>query len=234
MDHQFIESLIEQVEFQVYPDNRVVTVHQIPEELQLVGKGTDAVVVRHLAYPRFAFKVYARERLDKLENEYKVYQQLGDSPYFCVCYSKGSRFLVLSYEQGPTLYECLEQGIVIPEQVIIDVEQARAYVRKVGLNPRDIHLKNIIMQNGRAKLIDVSEYIREGNDGRWEHLLQAYELFYPLIRGKRIPHWIIELVKRLYYKQVHQQFSLMEFGRWFLHLFRNVKQDEDHVGKGEK
>ena len=60
-----------------------------------------------------------------------------------------------------TLFDCVLQGIHIPEQVINDVEDAREYVRNKGLNPRDIHLKNILLQNGRAKILDVSEYISQ-------------------------------------------------------------------------
>ena len=68
-------------------------------------------------------------------------------------------YLVLSFEEGITLYDCLLQGIPIPKQAIKDVDDAREYVRQKGLNPRDIHLKNVFLQNGRAKIIDVSEYV---------------------------------------------------------------------------
>ena len=61
---------------------------------------------------------------------------------------------------------------------------AREYVRQKGLNPRDIHLKNIFLQNGRAKIIDVSEYVQPGNDLRWEYLKKAYDQYYHLIEGK--------------------------------------------------
>ncbi|WP_240627287.1 serine/threonine protein kinase [Thermoflavimicrobium daqui] len=225
MDQQKLELLIKQIDFHSYSDNRIVTIRSIPSELELIGKGTDAVVVRHLDQPHMVYKVYSPERIEKLENEYAVYRQLGDSPYFCVCYSKGSRFLSLSYEEGPTLYECLEQGIEIPDQVIADVEQARSYVRSLGLNPRDIHLKNVIMQDGHAKILDVSEYIYPGDDGRWNHLVQAYDLFYPLIKGKKIPIWLIEWIKKSYYKQVGETFSVMEFGKRFAQLFGLVKPD---------
>src|SRR5690606_26217314 len=47
--------------------------------------------------------------------------------------------LVLSYEEGKTLFDCILEGIHIPEQVIQDVEEAREYARSKGLNPRDIH-----------------------------------------------------------------------------------------------
>jgi hypothetical protein len=67
--------------------------------------------------------------------------------------------LVLSFEQGVTLYDCLLQGVRVPEQAIQDVEESREFVRSQGLNPRDIHLKNVLLQEGRGKVLDVSEYI---------------------------------------------------------------------------
>src|SRR5690606_23992909 len=123
-----------------------------------------------------------------------------------------------SYERGPTLYQCLEEGIVIPRQIITDVDHACRYARSRGLNPRDIHLKNVLLQDGRAKLIDVSEYLNPGNDHRWQYLVQGYEQFYSLIRGKKIPTWIIELVKNAYYHQASDQFSVVEFCQRFIQM----------------
>ena len=39
-------------------------------------------------------------------------------------------------------------------------------------------------KNGRAKIIDVSEYVQPGNDLRWEHLKKAYDQYYHLIEGE--------------------------------------------------
>ncbi|WP_162927771.1 hypothetical protein [Bacillus sp. Y1] len=58
------------------------------------------------------------------------------------------------------------------------------------MNPRDIHLKNILLQNGRAKVINVSEYMNKGNDHRWEDLKKAHDEFYPLIAGKAVPSFL--------------------------------------------
>lgn len=106
-----------------------------------------------------------------------------------------------------TLYDCLIQGIRILSQVIQDVEKAREYARKNNLNPRDIHLKNILLQNGRAKVINVSEYMDKGNDHRWEDLKKVHDEFYPLIAGKEVPSFILQTIQRCYNKR---QSSLME------------------------
>lgn len=89
------------------------------------------------------------------------------------------------------------------------MEDARDYVRSKGLNPRDIHLKNILLQNGRAKILDVSEYVLPGNDYRWEHLKKGYEEYYHLIDGKSVPFWLAETVRK-WYNQRDKHFSSFE------------------------
>src|SRR5699024_2611196 len=147
-----------------------------------------------------------------------IYDRLRDASYFPACFAAYDRYLVLSYEEETTLFDCLLQGIHIPNQVIKDVEDAREYVRKKGLNPRDMHLKNILLQNGRAKIIDVSEYIQPGNDYRWEHLKQAYESYYHLIDGTSIPYWLAETVRKWYHQRNKQFSSFDEFMRTVIKL----------------
>ena len=168
------------------------------EDLKCIGKGTDAAVFQHVHVPYYAFKIYAEEKMDKVNIEVNVYRQLGESPYFPICFATFENILVLSYEEGITLFDCLLQGIHIPQQVIDDVEEARHYVRSKGLNPRDIHLKNILLQNGRAKILDVSEYVHQGNDYRWEYLKRGYEQYYPYIDGNPVPLWLAESVRKFY------------------------------------
>lgn len=175
--------------------NRLVRVRGCSSPLHCVGLGTDAAVFVHEALPAYAFKLYSPQAMHKKEVEASVYAKLQGSPYFPVCHGIGDRYLVLSMERGPTLYDCLVEGIEVPAQAMQDVEQARAFVRSQGLNPRDIHLKNILLQEGRGKLLDVSEYIKPGNDRRWEHLMLAYRYGYPWLRGKRVPGRLLELLK---------------------------------------
>ena len=214
-----IEQQINQVQLQANRDNQLVSIQYIPEEMQIVGIGTDAIVVRSDLLPQYAWKVFAPQRIEKKNKEYEVYQRLGSNPFFATCYNEGENYLCLSYEEGPTLYQCLEEGIVIPKQIIMDVELACQYARSRGLNPRDIHLKNVLLQNGRAKILDVSEYLKPGNDHRWRYLVEGYEQFYPLIRGKKIPTWMIELVKNAYYSQASEHFSVVDFCQRFIQLF---------------
>ncbi|SDY26493.1 hypothetical protein [Thermoactinomyces sp. DSM 45892] len=214
-------ALLKKVSFRVFPKNLPVTDIHIPPELRLIGTGTDAIVVQDPRDISVVYKLFHPDRLWKKDNEWTSYQKLGESPYFAKCYGNEEHYLILSYESGLTLLECLEQGVEIPEQVLEDVDEARAYARSVGLNPRDIHLKNVFLQEGRAKLIDISEYVIPGNDHRWDHLVEGYRQFYPLIRGMKIPKWMIEYVKKLYLDQNGKKnsFSVSEFGKRLFRLF---------------
>ncbi|MBM7607389.1 serine/threonine protein kinase [Lysinibacillus composti] len=197
------------------PNNEPVSIYGDVEGLKCIGVGTDAAVFQSQSAPTYAFKLYAEDKRDKVEIEANVYSKIEGSPYFSACFAATDKYLVLNYEEGKTLFDCILQGIHIPEQVISDVEIARDYVRSKGLNPRDIHLKNILLQDGRAKLLDVSEYVMPGNDFRWEHLKKGYEQYYHLIDGKTVPFWLVETVRKWYNQQTNQ-FKFEEFTKIIL------------------
>src|SRR5256714_9628891 len=158
-----VEGLLRAVRIRARASNEPIVIEHIPAPLRLLGSGTDAVVVQHPALPDQAFKIYAPETIGCLADEYRAYGQLADSPYFAACLGRGASYLVLSYEHGPTLYECLVQGIPIPEQAMADVEAARHLARQLGLHPKDIHLKNVLLQGDRARIVDVSKYVAPGD-----------------------------------------------------------------------
>jgi hypothetical protein len=199
--------------------NEPVAISGYAEGLRCIGIGTDAAVFAYDRMPGYAFKVYSDLALGKKETEREVYERLAGIPYFPQYYGSGHHYLVISYEDGITLLDCLLQGIPVPEQVILDVEEARDLVRSRGLNPRDIHLKNVLLQNGRAKVLDVSEYAKEGNDRRWEHLVWAYRSFYPSVEGKKIPAWVLDAVKNGYIRLDQASVSLDDFAQRISQLF---------------
>lgn len=200
-----------------HPNNDPVTIEGETDDLRCIGVGTDAAVFESLSTPGYAYKLYAHEKREKVAVEAQVYETLGASPYFPTCHASGEDYLVLSYEKGITLFDCLLQGVHIAEQVVKDVEDAREYVRSKGLNPRDIHLKNILLQDGRAKIIDVSEYVLPGNDFRWEHLKEGYEKYYHLIDGNSVPFWLVETVRK-WYNQKSGQSTFEDFAKSVLRL----------------
>jgi len=203
-------------------ENDLVTVKGNSDKFQCIGVGTDAAVFRFVDAPLYAFKVFSLDKLAKIEIEKEVYLQLGHSGYFPICYGSGLNFLVLSFEEGITLYDCLLEGIHIPEQVILDVDKARKHAFDNGLNPRDIHLKNILLHDGGAKILDVSEYMKEGNDNRWEYLKEGYIDHYHLIDGKAIPHWVVETVRKWYNQTKPDSFNFKDFVQEIAIFFRIV------------
>jgi hypothetical protein len=193
------EELLRAIRIRASAHNEPIVIEYVPEPLRILGSGTDAVAVQHPGLPELAFKVYAPETVECLVDEYCAYEQLAGSPYYAACLGRGDFYLVLSYEAGPTLYDCLVEGIPIPERAMADVEIARCHARSVGLHPKDVHLKNIVLQGDRARILDVSKYVAPGDEDRvWDTLAEGYRRFYPLIRGRRIPIWLIERVKRRY------------------------------------
>ncbi len=218
---ELIEECLRRVRVRSRASNEPVVIEHLPPALRLVGFGTDAVVVQHPVLPGHVFKIFAPETEALTGDEYSAYQLLAGSPFFPVCVGRGDFYLVLSYEAGPTLYQCLVEGIPVEDQVMEDVEAARRYARAVGLHPKDIHLKNVVVQGGRAKVLDVSKYVLPGDEDRvWEHLAEGYHRFYPLLRGRRIPVGVIELAKRLYKAQAPEDFSLDAFAGRMLRLLR--------------
>ncbi|KAB7704731.1 serine/threonine protein kinase [Bacillus aerolatus] len=208
--------LIESLIVKAGEGNVPVEVGSVPTELQCIGIGTDAAVFVHSASSRYAFKVYAEGLEKKRINEERAYQKLSGSSYYPIFYGSGERFIVISFESGIHLYDCLITGTYISPEVIEQVDKAVEEARLAGLNPRDIHLKNIILQGRTIKLIDVSEYVKPGNDERWEHLKEGYRLYYPLIASKKVSPKFLDFVKEQYEKQKLAGFSAKRFGRLLL------------------
>ncbi|MBV5319040.1 MAG: serine/threonine protein kinase [Desulfobulbaceae bacterium] len=200
--------------------NELVSVNTNSDTLECVGVGTDAAVFRFINNQKYAYKVFSDDKVDKIKLESAVYLKLGHSEYYPEFFGNGSNFLVISHEEGITLYDCLLKGIHIPKKIINDVDNARKHAFEKGLNPRDIHLKNIIFNEGRAKIIDVSEYMKPGNDKRWEYLKEGYHEYYHLIDGKALPHWIIETVRKWYNQSHSESFKVQDFVKELALLFR--------------
>jgi len=220
MDWNIAEKELRKIKISSNKNNELVTVDGHSAAFECIGVGTDAAVFRFSNEPKYAFKVFSNDKIDKIKIESEVYLKLGYSEYYPEYFGNGSNFLVISHEDGVTLYDCLLKGIHIPNQVIQDVDAARMYAVEKGLNPRDIHLKNILLHEGRAKILDVSEYMNPGNDKRWEYLKEGYHEHYHLIDGKALPHWIIETVRKWYNQTHSESFKVQDFAKELVLLFR--------------
>lgn len=140
----------------VDPDHPVV-VHAIPHPWQVLGRGNYAAVICHPDYPQQVVKVYAPNR-PGWHDEVEVYRRLGDHPSFSQCFYAEEPFLVLKRLHGVTLYDCLNQGLYIPRQVILDIDRALEAARQKGLHPHDIHGRSVMMHNGEGVVVDISDF----------------------------------------------------------------------------
>ena len=189
----------------VKPEDPVI-VKSHPNNWRCVGVGNSAAVFQPKDSPQLTVKVYAPKYSQICTEEAEIYRILGKSAFFPRFYGKGKNFLLIEYRPGINVYDCLVLGIYIPEQVITDVEAGIAYALSRGLNPSDIHLKNILVHQGRGYLVDVSDYRKVGKCKRWDILKQAYyqnylELYQP---GLTVPSWILETIRKWYKAQENE------------------------------
>ncbi|WP_448562832.1 serine/threonine protein kinase [Trichothermofontia sp.] len=177
-----------------------IVAHHVPPPWELLGAGNYAAVFAHPDSPAWVVKVYAPDR-PGFEEEVEVYQRLGDHPAFSTCLYAQDRFLVLRRLRGITLYDCVRLGISIPPQVIRDIDAALAYARSRGLNPHDVHGRNVMMHEERGLVVDVSDFLHTEDCAAWEDLKRAYYWLYrPIIAPLRlrIPDWLLNGVRKGY------------------------------------
>ncbi|UOR11774.1 serine/threonine protein kinase [Halobacillus amylolyticus] len=176
---------------------------EIPSELQLIGQGRSAAVFRVVGSMK-AVKVFYSEQRDLAEKEGKIYEQLSNYVYYPQLIEVGEGYLVIEYLEGMTLYDCLVSGIPITPSMVDMVDEALNYARAKGLNPSDIHLRNIILTNDhKIKLIDVVRFTQEKECPHWPDLKRAYYAYYQRrFFPKRFPPFFIEMVIRLYRRRL--------------------------------
>jgi len=201
---QFIQcvsqELLTQIQIKSNSTHNPVVVEQLPTPWQLLGAGNYAAVFSHPDYPQQVVKVYA-PGLAGFEEETEVYRRLGTHPAFSECLYAGANFSILKRLHGTTLYDGVQQGLSIPEQVIQDIDLALDYARTQGLNPFDVHGRNVMMSEGRGFVVDVSDFLHPGTCPKWRHLKQAYYWLYcPIIRPLklRISYSLLNVVRKSY------------------------------------
>jgi len=200
IDQHVLQTFLQEVRLESQsPDDPVVVLH-MPNPWELVGTGNYAAVFAHPDYPSLVVKRYAPGR-PGWEQEVEVYRKLGETRSFPICYHDGKGYLVLKRINGISLFDCVRFGIPIPPQVIEDVEEALAEARSRGLFPHDVHGKNVLMDQGRGYLIDVSDYYKNIPDSKWKDLRKAYyRIYLPFLkdRGWKIPLWVLDAIRKGY------------------------------------
>ncbi|MEB3199613.1 MAG: serine/threonine protein kinase [Synechococcaceae cyanobacterium] len=200
-----LEALLERIETELLPGLRIVSpsphdpvvVESLPEPWQNLGSGNYAAVVLHPQFPELVVKIYAPGRAG-LEEEAEVYRRIGQHRAYSECHHVGESYLVLRRLRGHTLWDCFRHGIPIPPQVIRDVDAALAYASGRGLNGHDVHGRNVMLQEGRGLVVDISDFLNPEPCSAWRDLRWAYLVVYrPLLGPLRLrwPDWALDLVR---------------------------------------
>lgn len=191
------QEIVKQVQFK---KDRLIT---YPDGFLWIGQGRSAVVFK-IPESNQVIKVFYPQYHALAAVEADVYRRLSNHDMFPQLHDVGEGFIVLEFVEGRTLYDCLVDGTPITEQMITQVDEALTYARSKGLNPSDIHLKNImLMENDQIKVIDVVRFTQEKECSHWDDLKKAYFSYYQKrYFPNRFPKFIIELIIRLYRRRL--------------------------------
>ncbi|WP_338048403.1 protein kinase family protein [Peribacillus alkalitolerans] len=171
--------------------------------MTLIGEGRSAFVFR-IGTTEKVLKVFFPEFVKVAKEEAEIYKILRGTSYYSSLHEAGKNYLVIDYIEGHTLFSCLEKGIPISIESLKEVDRALGLAKEKGLNPSDVHLRNIIITfDGKVKLIDVARFRQTKNCSQWKDLKAAFHMFY-LQRyfPKKIPATILNLVALLYKKKL--------------------------------
>ncbi|MFP3728924.1 serine/threonine protein kinase [Priestia filamentosa] len=194
--------LIYNIELKSTHPHEPIQVIKKPDNWNCIGTGNYAAVFLRSEEDEFVVKVYARGK-ETIEEEAKVYKKLGIHAAFPFLIHKGPNYLVLKRIRGITLYNAIMQGVKIPPKVIEDINKALKYAKKRGLNPVDVHGKNVMMYEGRGYVVDVSDFLKEEADTKWTDIAKAYYKIYMRTLYKHpipVPNFVLNLIRRSYRK----------------------------------
>ncbi|WP_348710959.1 phosphotransferase [Bacillus subtilis] len=189
-------------------NSRFDKVKEKSEELTLIGKGRSAYVFALTEGGRkMALKVFFPEYQATAVKEAAIYEKLAGSAFYPDIYETGDSFILMEYIKGETFYNCLKKGIAISDDMIQQVEEALSDARAAGLNPSDIHLRNLILtETGAVRVIDVARFEQTKTCTQWDDLKSAYHALYKKpIFPKKIPGFWLEIIAFLYKKDWFQK-----------------------------
>lgn len=177
--------------------------------LQLVGTGRSAFVFRIMSSNK-AIKVFFPGSSYIAKEEAEVYQSLTSIRYFPSIYETGANYVVMDYIEGETLFDCMTNGRLITEVHIKEIDHALSLASNTGLNPSDIHLRNIfITPDDQVKLIDVARYRQKKNCKQWSNLKKAHRQFYQKrFFWKKVPSSFLNAIAFLYKKGLIPSYRL--------------------------
>ena len=169
------------------------------DSLQLVGTGRSAFVFR-IKSSNKAIKLFFPTFAHLANEEAEIYKKLQGIAYYPSVYEEGLNYIVMDYIEGLTLFECMSLGKTITSAHQKEIDYALSLAVDQGLNPSDIHLRNIfITSKGDIRIIDVARFRQMKDCRQWTNLKKAYKQFYSKrLFPKRIPAFILNIVSFLY------------------------------------
>ena len=196
--HMVEHQLVKEVQLESIDPSDPIIIKNLPENWTLLGNGNYAAVFCHKSFPDLVVKIYA-EGKEGIEEETEVYKKLGKHKSFSQMYCTGKRYLILKRLPGKTFYECMRRGIRFPKQAIEDIDNAIIYAKSVGLNPHDIHAKNIMVHNERGYIVDVSDFLHKDYCRLWKDTKKFYYKVYnklPFVFS--VPEYILNSGRKIY------------------------------------
>lgn len=174
--------------------------------LDLIGEGRSAFVFR-IRSTDLALKVFFPDFHHIALEEADIYSELEGIDFFPTLHGAGENFIVIDYIKGNTLFDCLCKGIKVSKYHIEEIDFALQQAGKRGLNPSDIHLRNLLVTNQNTiKIIDVARFRQTKNCNQWADIKTVFYKFYlsPLF-PKKIPSYILNRIAGLYKNQTFQR-----------------------------
>ncbi|MET7040583.1 serine/threonine protein kinase [Clostridium botulinum] len=208
LDKNYIKKFINIIDNDFIPNLKMksinpsdpIKVEFVPKPWILLGCGNYAGVFTHPDFDNLAIKIYASGR-EGLREEIEVYKTIGEHPaYSKLLYSKNN-YLILKRLKGITFYNSLIKGIKIPKHIIKDIDNALEYARERGLNPHDVHAKNVMIVNNRGVVVDISDFKHKEYCCLWHDFKKAYyKLYIPFVYKLDIPipNFILDTIRRMY------------------------------------
>jgi predicted Ser/Thr protein kinase len=169
------------------------------DSLLHIGTGRSAFVFR-IRSTMQAIKVYYPSFPHLAREEAEIYGKLQDITYYPTVYSSGENYIAMDYIEGLTLFDCIVVGKVIMADHIAEIDRALSMATSRGLNPSDIHLRNIfITADDNIKIIDVARFRQKKHCHQWNNLKKSYrQLYSKRFFPKKIPAAILNGVAWLY------------------------------------
>lgn len=178
------------------------------DSLKHIGTGRSAFVFKIKASNK-AIKIFFPEFTYIAKEEAEIYELLQNISYYPSIHDAGSNYIVMDYIEGFTLFDCVSQGKFIAPNHIKEIDYALSLAKSRGLNPSDIHLRNLfITTNGEIKIIDVARFRQKKKCEQWHDLKRAYYRFYrKRFFPKKISSIYLNIVAFLYKKGLLPSYS---------------------------